>query len=66
MDTTTAQNTKISSNFLLCKFCRIVQFPKNFQTRKLNEITVLCAVNYLNKTIIHNCSYHCTKNEVFH
>ena len=49
----TAKNTVISPNFLhsLCgvsddcqKLCGNCEFPQNFRTRKLDEITIFCAV----------------------
>ena len=40
----TAKNTTISPNFLVWKFCGKAQFPQNFHTWKLGEISVFFAV----------------------
>ena len=50
----TAQNTAVSPNFMVWKFCGKVQFPhtrncafpQNFHTMKLGEITVFYAVKH--------------------
>ena len=40
----TAKNTVISPKFLVWKLCGNGAFPQSFQTKKLGEIKVFCAV----------------------